>query len=53
MGQDVVDLGGRVRAYSTKDIGEIGKWILVVGHAGGDEGIETGEVLAGLLVPDK
>lgn len=42
-----------MRADTTKDVGQVGERIFVVGHAGGDEGIQAGEVLAGLLVSNK
>ena len=49
LGQEIVEAGGGVRADPTQDVGQVGERILAVGRAGRDEGIEVGEVLAGLL----
>ena len=51
MGQEVVEGSGRRGTDAAEDVGEIGDGLDGVGFAGGGEGVEAGDVGAGLLVP--
>ncbi len=51
MGQEVVEGSGGMGADAAEDVGEVGDGLDGVGFAGGGEGVEAGDVGAGLLVP--
>ena len=51
--KQVVEAGCGVRADTSEDVGQVGERIFVVSHAGGDEGVQAGEILASLFVPDE
>ena len=53
LGEELVEPGGGVRAKAAEDVGQIGGRVLAVGHARCDQGIEVGEVLAGLFVANE
>ena len=53
MGQEVDDLAGRVRVHARKDVGDIVDGVDGVLFATGDERVEDGEIVAGVLIADK
>src|SRR5881394_1406845 len=53
VGQQIVEGGGRVGADAAEDVGQVRDGLDRVRLAGGGEGVEAGDVVAGLLVTDK
>jgi hypothetical protein len=53
VGQQVVDLGGRVILDAEEHVAEIVERVDAVRLARRDEGVEAGDVVAGVFVADK
>jgi hypothetical protein len=51
--EQLVDARGGVRLHAQHDIGEVIDRVHLVRLAGGDEGVEAGQVLAGVVVADE
>jgi hypothetical protein len=51
--EQLVDPRGRVRLHAQEDVGEVVDRVDAVRLAGGDERVETGQVLASFVVTDE
>lgn len=53
MRQQLVDARSRVRLHAHQHVREVVNWVDVVRLARGDEGVEPGQVIAGVIRPDE